>query len=167
MCTAGEIKNAEILLNNKFEWNYAFRTPYDYLESFLAVGVVMETDALMPQSSKVSPLSDVRGPESIADPTEWKKPVEKLGMSPKERGDLLTYDNSKNHATPSTTFGPVYVVSLTTDQQTELRRKVRDLCLEVAEYLSATSICNPDQHKTLAFAIVMYARKLSSVQDFE
>lgn len=168
MTTVTEIKNAEILLNNKFQWNYAFRTPYDYLETFLAIGVVMETDTLMPQSSKVSPMSDFRGAEpTTLQPPDLKTSVDKLGMSPKDRGEEVNYDNSKHLATPSTNIGSIMVGSLTTDMQTELRRKVRDSCLEVAEYLSSTSICNPDEHKTIAFCIVMFARKLQQIQGFE
>lgn len=155
------------MLNNKFQWNYAFRIAYDYLETFLAIGVVMETDTLIPQSSKVSPLSDFRGPELPQTASDLKGSTDRLGMSPKERGEGVNYDNSKHHATPSTTIGPLLVGSLVPDFQTEIRRKVRDTCLEVAEYLSATSICNPDEHKTMAFAIVMYARKQQQIQDYE
>ena len=155
------------MLNNKFQWNYAFRTPYDYLETFLAIGVVMETDTLMPQSSKVSPISDFRGAEPTHQPSDLKSSVDRLGMSPKDRGEEVNYDNSKHHATPSTNIGSIMVGSLTPDLQTELRRKVRDSCLEVAEYLSSTSICNPDEHKTVAFSIVMFARKNQQIQDFE
>jgi hypothetical protein len=168
MTTVTEIKNVEILVNNKFEWNFAFRTPYDYLETFLAIGVLMETDTIAGLSQKVSPLSDVRGSEQ---PPSYslhsKSMLDRAGMSPKERGERISYENAKHHTTPSTTLGIIMVGNLVQEMQTELRRKVRDTCLEVAEYLSATCICHPAHHKSLAFAIVMFARKHQLIQDYE
>ena len=168
MSTVSEIKNAEILINNKFQWNFAIRTPYDYLETFLAIGVLLESDCLTEVSQRVSPMSDFRAPE--CEPQYSKDgiaPLDRLGMSPKERGEDLSYGKSKYHSTPSTNLGPVMVASFSSEMKTELRRKVRDTCLEVAEYLSATSICNPDLHKNLAYAIVAFSRKQHKIQEFE
>lgn len=168
MTTVTEIKNVEILVNNKFDWNFAFRTPYDYLETFLALGVVMETDTIAGLSQRVSPLSDVRGSDNPLPYTLQHKPLFDIAdLSPKRRGERVDYENAKHHTTPSTTLGPIAVGSLVQDMQTDLRRKIRDTCLEVAEYLSATSICHPGHHKCLAFSIVMFARKHQMIQEYE
>lgn len=57
--------------------------------------------------------------------------------------------------TPSTFHGVTTVGSLPLDDQTELRRKLRDLCLEMVEFLSLQSISDPLEHRTVAYAIVV------------
>lgn len=160
--TVTEIKNAEIQINNKFDWNFAFRTPYDYLETFMAIGILLESDTVNLNSTNISPISDLRIGGS--DDFQAKFPLER---SPKERKVESPYQDLKHMGTPSTNHGPIQLGSLEPKYQTELRRKLRDTCLEVVDYLSLTSLCSPELHKELAYAIVTYARKIHNIAEFE
>ena len=168
MSTVSEIKNAEISVNNMFDWNFVFRTPYDYLEIFLSIGVLLENDQITIISPRVSPMSDIRGTDSHSQtPSDKNDNILHGGVSPKYKSHELDYANSKHLATPSTSHGLVQISHLVYDVQTEIRRKIRDTCLEVAEYLSSTSICDPDHYKLLANAVVTYARKQHHILDYQ
>ena len=158
-----EIKNAEIQINNRFDWNFAFRTPYDFIETFLSIGIILESDTLNHNSTNISPMSDLRLNEN--DEVRSKYPLDR---SPNARKSYTAgYQDLKHMATPSTNHGPIQIGGLDIKYQTELRRKLRDTCLEVVDYLSLTSLCSPRLHKELAYAVVMYSRKIHNISDIE
>lgn len=158
-----------MLVNNRFDWNFAFRTPYDYLEAFLAVGILLESDTLSLSSTNASPLSDIRTNDAKLSNVDVRteNPLHKSPKEDRNGQQEEPYQNLKHLSTPSTAQGPILVSNLDEHFQTEIRRKIRDSCLEIVEYLSSTSISHPKFHKELAYAVVVYSRKIQKVTDFE
>lgn len=171
MTTGSEIKVAEIQMNNKFNWNFAFRTPYDYLETFLSIGVVLLNDNLSPDSPFASPMSEARGPAPSPESVVARQGQSPGGTHQKQQPNLEgqpspAYNSSKLHMTPSTAVAkPLAVGSLTFALQTELRRKIRDACLEIVERMATQAYVNPDEHKTAALAVVVAARSINRIQE--
>jgi len=171
--SCSDIKAAEVNLNNKFQWNFAFRTPYDYLDLLLTVGILLESDAIAIPSLSSSPMSDHRGNSGELEPIHREyQPSEQTSN---QEGLLLPIPQSsqgemhqKNfQATPSTSHGLLSIMTLDPEQQADLRRKIRKTCQEAMEYLACTVLCNPFDHKTLAYGVVVFGRKAHRIVDYE
>lgn len=170
--SSADLKAAEVNINNKFQWNFAFRTPFDYLDLLVTVGVVLESDAIAIPSLSGSPLSDYRGnwneSDKQGDVLKNPEPVGELQGSGGAVPESKIAGNQKpNLATPSTSHGLLSVMTLDSEQQADLRRKVRRTCHEAMEYLACTVLCNPFDHKTMAYAVVVFSRKAHRVVDYE
>lgn len=173
-CTSREIKASEVALNNKFEWNYAFRTPYDYLESYLAIGCLLLGDEVSACSNKASPFSEARGSKApLSDYDLASKNVLSAASSPKnisrnpKPSDEERKVNERDMNTPSTLLGNILVGSMAEKAQTDLRRKIRDYCLDISEELFRQSLFHPKKHRAIAYGIIAFARKANKVICFE
>lgn len=163
-----DIKTAEININNKFQWNFCFKTPYDYLETMITIGVLLEIDSIISNSSTTSPWSDVRSNNRTQEDLEKdpnrtspkKSPDESIIMPKGEKG-------KGSMATPSTNHGLVQVSRMDSEEQTDLRRKIREKCLEIMEFAMSRAFTDPKHFKTLAYTVVAYSRRNFKIADFE
>ena len=161
--TSREVKAAEVQIHNFFDWNYMFKTPYDYLEMFLVVGVLLTTDTLRSSSPGISPLSDFRS-DIMRIEDELNIEVTKADRtSPKNQDSNIKHSES----TPSTFAGQTIVGSLEQEKQTSLRRSIREKASGLLEYLMTRIVFNPDEYKTLAYAVICYSRKWNQINDIE
>ena len=131
--------------------------------------MLLENDTLSLASTNASPLSDIRANDSMPSKVDVRA-ENPLHKSPKEDRNYQQeepYQNLKHLSTPSTAQGHILVSNLNEQCQTEIRRKIRDTCLEIVEFLSSTSICHPKSHKELAYSIVVFSRKVQKITDFE
>jgi hypothetical protein len=146
-----------------FDWNYMIKTPYDYLEMFLVLGVLLTTDTLRNVSASISPLSDFRS-EAMRIEDDLNIEVSYIDRSsPKNQGSNIKH----SEATPSTFAGQAVVGSLDPDRQTTLRRSIREKATDILEYLMLRIVFNPDEYKTLAYAVVCYSRKWNQINEIE
>jgi Cyclin, N-terminal domain len=161
--TSREVKAAEVQLHIFFDWNYMFKTPYDYLEMFLVIGVLLTTDTLRSVSPGISPLSDFRS-EIMRIEDEINVEAEHIDRSsPKNQESNIKH----SAATPSTFAGQLVVGSLEPERQTNLRRSIREKATDFLEYLMTRIVINPDEYKTLAYAVVCYSRKWNQITEEE
>lgn len=170
--SSSDLKAAEVNINNKFHWNFAFRTPFDYLDLLITVGLLLESDTIAIPSLSGSPLSDYRAnlneqehqkvqPRSNEVTGEASVPAHGV-----HEGNSVTHQKA-SLATPSTSHGLLSVMTLDPEQQADLRRKIRKTTQEAMEYLACTVLCNPFDHKTMAYAVVAFSRKAHRVVDYE
>lgn len=178
-------------MNNKFKWNYMFKTPYDYVEMFITIGLLLESDSIVSPSLNNSPASDVRGgrlntlesrtdiahlahqttiDQSLRDrATENSNPR----MSPHSSQDILSRKfasqgaSKPTAATPSTFNGLVLVSKMEVEEQIEVRRLIRTSALNLIDFISSSCQCSPLHHKVIAYAAIAYARKLHRISDYE
>jgi hypothetical protein len=166
-----DIKAAEVSLNNKFQWNFAFRTPYDFLDLLVTVGLLLASDTIAVPSLSTSPMSDYRGNHVSGDypgEVQSNRNEQPEGNGPSQNClDNAIGSQKPNMATPSTSHGFLSILTLDQDQQGELRRKIRKTCQEAMEYLACTVLCNPFDHKTMAYGVVVFSRKVHRIVDYE
>jgi hypothetical protein len=161
--TSREVKAAEVQMNNYFDWNYMFKTPYDYLEMFLVIGVLLTTDTLRTASPGISPMSDFRSDVMRIEDEFNSEAVNFDRTSPKNQDSNIKHSD----ATPSTFAGQVVVGSLEPDKQTTLRRSIREKATGLLEYLMTRIVFNPDEYKALTYAVVCYSRKSNNINEIE
>ena len=162
-----ELKQSEVQVSNFFEWNLMFKTPYDYLEMFITLGVVLKSDTICSRSAGISPMSDSRA-EIMQIEDEINTSAAGLNSnfnSPKH----LNQDNkpNTNTVTPSTFHGLVSVGNLEAAEQSEIRRKVRETSFQILEFIMCRLVCNPDTFKMVAYSVVAYSRRASRISQFE
>ncbi len=148
----------------------------------MVIGTLLESDCLLSgHSLSVSPISDQRyetGPiyssgnieiENMHLNIQNLENNKDLGSSPKHfpLGVQSPQTLKLAATTPSTFHGVVSIGSLKPDEQTDLRRKIRDTCLDTIEYLSTYTICDPNEYHTLAYAVVCFARRTHKIAEYE
>lgn len=182
--TSRELKSVEIELNVKFGWNYAFRTFYDYLETFLILGTFTSSDIIMTKSVANSPISDIRLAEgarlarcpSLGETDIYSKEnnykqetaLEENTKSPKGPSiQGLDVPILKTWSTPSTFPDSIAISTIENQKVAEIQKSVRKESLALSDQVSISFLSCPKLQKLLAYAIIAFVRKIHGFLNFD
>lgn len=170
--TEKRLKSAEFKICSFYNWNLSMMSYYDYLEHYLTLGALLETDKIKLSANEIIG-SSTRGTcgRSTLELTEdlsrgsplqtheFNQENSQIGVDSKSPVDYRGYDSSGS--TPYTVKGAkiVKISGLSPQNTSKIALEIEKTALNLAELISCNYYINPFLQREAAYLILLLSRK--------